>query len=111
MKKDLRQIRQEKGLTMKQICDRAHVGTMFISRIERGAVDVDNITLGNALRVSMVLGITLDEFYDAAKAVEPTHKAGNPLMVPGEPRKVGGNRWKNRKKASEKADGNTLEET
>ena len=84
MKKDLRQIRQENGLTMKQVCDRAHVGSMFVSRIERGAVDVDNISLGNALRVSMVLGISLDEFYDAAKATEPTHKVGNPQMIKGE---------------------------
>ena len=84
MKKDLRQIRQEKGLTMKQVCDRAHVGSMFVSRVERGAVDVDNISLGNALRVSMVLGITLDEFYDAAKATEPVGRAGNPNMIKGQ---------------------------
>ena len=84
MKKDIRQIRQEKGLTMKQLCDRAHVSSMFISRLERKAADVDNITLGNALKVSMVLGLTLDEFYDAAKAVEPIHKAGNPNMVKGQ---------------------------
>lgn len=84
MKKDIRQIRQEKGLTMKQLCDRAHVSSMFISRLERKASDVDNITLGNALKVSMVLGITLDEFYDAARSVEPIHRAGNPNMVKGQ---------------------------
>lgn len=104
MKKDIRQIRNEKGLTMKQLCERAHVSSMFISRLERKASNVDNITLGNALKVSMVLGITLDEFYDAAKAVEPNHKVGNPLMVKGQPRKIGGNRWKNRDKRIEDND-------
>ena len=97
--KDLRQLRQEKGLTIMQLQEKAHVGKAFVSRIENGIVDVDNITIGNALRVAMVLGVSLDEFYDAAKATKPTGRIGNPLMVKGQPRKIGGNRWKNRPKS------------
>ena len=57
-------------------------------------------------------GISLEEFYNAAKAVQPTHKVGNPLMVKGQPAKVRGDSWKYRRKDSEalKPAQNTLEE-
>ena len=94
----LQELRKAKGLTAFQLEDAAGIGRMFISRLERGVANPDNIRLGHAHKIAVILGISLDEFYMIITHAEPNHKVGNPLMVKGQPRKIGGNRWKNRDK-------------
>ena len=94
----LKELRAQKGLTAFGLDDAAGVSRGFTTRVESGLVNPDNVTIGNAHKVSVVLGISLDEFYNITKNTEPNHQKGSPLMVKGEPRRIGGNRWKNYKK-------------
>lgn len=95
---DLRELRKRRGLTVQELEERSGCGRMFVSRLEIGAADIDNVRMGNAMKVAIVLGVSLDEFYHAAKETAPNHQKGSPLMVKGEPRKIGGDSWKNRRK-------------
>lgn len=94
----LQELRKAKGLTAHQLDEAAGTGKGFTTRLECGATNPDNVTIGNAHKVSVILGISLDEFYNITVNAEPNHQKGNPLMVKGQPRKIGGNRWKNRDK-------------
>lgn len=96
---DLRELRKKRGLTIQELEERSGCGKLFITRLETNTTDIDNVRMGSAMKAAIVLGVSLDEFYHAAKATEATHKIGSPLMVKGEPRKIGGNRWKNRPKS------------
>jgi len=80
----LQELRKKRNLTAKELEERAGVGTLFVSHLETGITDVDNVRLGSAHKVAVVLGISLDEFYASAKATEPNHKVGNPLMIKGQ---------------------------
>lgn len=95
----LQELRKAKGLTAHQLDEAAGTGKGFTTRLECGATNPDNVTIGNAHKVSVILGISLDEFYNITVNAEPNHQKGNPLMVKGQPRKIGGNRWKNRPKS------------
>lgn len=95
----LQELRKAKGLTAYQLEDAAGVGRLFISRLESGATNPENVRIGSAHKISVILGISLDEFYNITVNAEPNHQKGNPLMVKGQPRKIGGNRWKNRPKS------------
>ncbi len=97
----LKELRDKRGLTVKELEQRSGCGPAFISRLETKAANIDNCRVGSAMKAAIVLGVSLDEFYYAAKNTEPTHKVGNPLMVKGQPRKVGGDSWKNRRKGTE----------
>lgn len=95
----LKELRTKKGLTAFALDEAAGTCRGFTTRIESGRVNPDNVTIGNAHKIAVVLGISLDEFYNITKNTEPNHQKGSPLMVKGEPRKIGGNRWKNHSKS------------
>lgn len=94
---NLRELRKRRGLTVSELEERSGCGRMFISRIETGIVNIDKCSIGSAYKAAVVLGVSLDEFYMAAKNTEPTHKVGSPLMVKGQPAKVRGDSWKYRR--------------
>lgn len=97
----LQELRKAKGLTAYQLEDAAGVSRLFISRLETGRSNPDNITIGNAHKVAVVLGISLDEFYNITKNAVPNHKKGSPLMITGQPRQIGGDSWKYRRKKND----------
>ena len=97
----LQELRRNKNMTAYQLDEAAGIGKGFTARLESGVVKPENVTIGNAHKISVILGISLDEFYMIVTSVEPNHKKGSPLMVTGQPRKIGGNRWKNYKKESD----------
>lgn len=80
----LQELRKRRNLTAKELEERAGVGLLFVSHLETKATDIDNVRLGSAKKVATVLGVSLDEFYECAKATEPTRKAGNPNMIKGQ---------------------------
>ena len=82
--RDLKELRKARGLTIRELEDHAGVSYCFCARLEQGRANPDNVTLGNAHKVAVVLGVSLDEFYASAKATEPNHKVGSPLMVKGQ---------------------------
>lgn len=94
----IQELRRSRNLTAFQLDEAAGVGKGFTTRLESGQCVPDNVTIGNAHRLAVVLGISMDEFYMIITHVEPNHRKGNPLMVKGEPRKIGGDSWKNRRK-------------
>lgn len=97
----IQELRRSRNLTAFQLDEAAGVGKGFTTRLESGQSVPDNVTIGNAHRLAVVLGISLDEFYMIITHTEPNHQKGSPLMVKGQPRKIGGNRWKNREKKSD----------
>lgn len=80
----LQELRKRRNLTARELEERAGVGQLFVSHLETKATDIDNVRLGSAKKVATVLGVSLDEFYECAKATEPIGKAGNPNMVKGQ---------------------------
>lgn len=94
----LQELRRAKGLTAYQLEDAAGVGRLFVARLESGATNPENVRIGYAHKVAVVLGISMDEFYMITTNAEPNHQKGNPLIVKGQPRKIGGDSWKNRRK-------------
>lgn len=58
----LREIRQERGLTLKQLAELSGVHYMKIHQIETGKIKPENITLRNAVKLANALGCTPDEF-------------------------------------------------
>ena len=94
----LQELRKAKGLTAYQLEDAAGVGRLFVARLESGQTNPENVRIGYAHKIAVILGISLDEFYMITTNAEPNHQKGSPLMVRGQPRKIGGNRWKNRPK-------------
>ncbi len=101
----LQELRRKKGLTAFQLDEAAGVGKGFTTRIECGRTSPDRIPIGSAHKVAIVLGISLDEFYNIACNAEPNHQKGSPLMVPGQPRQIGGDSWKNRRSADDETTG------
>lgn len=95
----LQELRKAKGLTAYQLEDAAGVGRLFVARLESGQTNPENVRIGYAHKIAVILGISLDEFYMITTNAEPNHQKGSPLMVKGQPRKIGGNRWKNRPKS------------
>lgn len=57
----LRELRQEKGLTLQQLAELSGVHYMKIHQIETGKIKPENITLKNALKLVKALGCTPDE--------------------------------------------------
>ena len=101
----LQELRKAKGLTAYQLEDAAGVGRLFVARLESGQTNPENVRIGYAHKIAVILGISLDEFYMIITNAEPNHKKGSPLMVTGEPRKIGGDAWKNRRKRENESEG------
>jgi transcriptional regulator with XRE-family HTH domain len=57
----LREIRQAKGLTLKQLAELSGVHYMKIHQIETGKIKPENITLRNAIKLAEALGCTPEE--------------------------------------------------
>ena len=91
---NLRELRERRNLTIVELEERAGCGRMFYRRIECGYVNIDNCRIGLCKKCAEILGVSLEEFYNAAKITEPTHKVGNPFMVTGQPAKFRGDSWK-----------------
>lgn len=97
----LQELRKAKGLTAFQLDEAAGIGKGFTTRLECGIVSPQNVTIGNAHKISVILGISLDEFYMIVTNIEPNHKKGSPLMITGQPRQIGGDSWKYRRKKND----------
>lgn len=65
----LRQRRQELGLTLKEVADRAGLSVGFISQIERG---ITTPSLSSLASVSRVLGAHVGDFLSQPKVTAPT---------------------------------------
>lgn len=94
---NLRELRKRRGLTITELEERSECGRMFYRRVECGYVNIDNCRIGLCKKCADVLGVSLEEFYNAAKNTEPSHKVGSPYMVKGQPAKVRGDSWKYRR--------------
>jgi len=94
---DLRELRARRGLTITELEERSGCSKHFIRRLECGLANIDNCLMGNVVKAAAVLGVSLEEFYNAAKNTEPNHKVGNPLMKKGQPAVVRGDSWKYRR--------------
>ena len=81
----IQELRKQRNLTARELEERAGVGMLFVSHLETGATNIDNVRMGSAYKVAVILGVSLDEFYACAKATEPNHKVGNPNMTKGQP--------------------------
>lgn len=57
----LRELRQAKGLTLKQLAEISGVHYMKIHQIENGKIKPENMTLRNAIKLAEALGCTPDE--------------------------------------------------
>jgi transcriptional regulator with XRE-family HTH domain len=57
----LREIRQEKGLTLKQLAEISGVHYVKIAQIETGKIKPENITLKNALKLAKALDCSTDD--------------------------------------------------
>lgn len=63
-KRTLYEIRKEKGLLQKEIAEASFVSPTFYSFVERG----ERIpSMKAASRMAQILGVTLDEFFEAIK--------------------------------------------
>lgn len=58
---DLKAIRIERGLTMKQVAEQANVCESYISRIENGK---QSMPVPTAKRIAAVLGFDWTKFYE-----------------------------------------------
>ena len=81
----IQELRKQRNLTAFQLDEAAGVGKGFTTRVECGLTIPDRIPIGQAHKICLILGISLDEFYNIVKSVEPNHKKGSPLMVKGQP--------------------------
>ena len=57
----LKELRQAKGLTLKQLAELSGVHYMKIHQIESGKIKPENMTLRNAIKLAEALGCTPDE--------------------------------------------------
>lgn len=60
MENRVRELRHEKGLTLQALAGKAGVTYQWISKIERGVMKIENITLKNALALTRALTDTND---------------------------------------------------
>ena len=57
----IKALRESKGLTQIQLAEKASVHVMKISKIERGEIDILNITLRTALSLAKALDVTVED--------------------------------------------------
>jgi len=57
----IRDYRLSRGLTQQQLADAALLNRSQIQKLERGEIQVGNITLANAARLAAALGIEIDD--------------------------------------------------
>lgn len=57
----IKALRESKGLTQIQLAEKASIHVMKISKIERGEIDILNITLRTALSLAKALDVTIED--------------------------------------------------
>ena len=57
----IKQIREEKGISRKELSQLSEVHYNKISDYENGYTKTENITVGNLFKIATALGVTLDE--------------------------------------------------
>lgn len=57
----IKALRESKGLTQIQLAEKASIHAMKISKIERGEIDILNITLRTALSLAKALDVTIED--------------------------------------------------
>lgn len=60
----IREYRTARGLTQQQLADAAFLNRSQIQKIERGEIQVGNITLANAARLAAALDITIEQLIE-----------------------------------------------
>ena len=61
---NISELRKSKSLTQQKLSDISGVPKMTISKIERGVISVNNISLENAVKLANALGIMAEELLD-----------------------------------------------
>lgn len=57
----IKALRESKELTQIQLAEKARIHAMKISKIERGEIDILNITLRTALSLAKALDVTIED--------------------------------------------------
>lgn len=52
----LKEIREEKGLSQGNLAKASGINVQWISKVERGVIKTENISLGNAIKIAKALG-------------------------------------------------------
>ena len=60
----LAELRNKKGITQAQLADALDKKQSYVGRIESGTINVNNITLTNAYKLSKVLGCRIEDLVD-----------------------------------------------
>jgi len=60
----IRDYRLARGLTQQQLADAAILNRSQIQKLERGEIQVGNITLSNAARLACALGIKIEDLIE-----------------------------------------------
>lgn len=66
----LRELRQAAGLTQAALAEAARINVVQIQRMEAGKISMDNITLGNALRLAAALHVTPQDLLGDKMGIE-----------------------------------------
>lgn len=61
MTNHIKEIRESKGITRKELSAMSDVHYNKLSDYENGYTKTENITIGNMLKIASALGVTLDE--------------------------------------------------
>ena len=60
----LAELRIKRGITQAQLADVLEKKQAYIGRIESGMININNITLANAYKLSQVLGCRIEDLVD-----------------------------------------------
>jgi len=63
----IRECRLARGLSQQQLADTAGLNRSQIQKIERGEIQIGNITLANAARLAAALAIKIEELLEESK--------------------------------------------
>ncbi len=61
MKNNIKKIREQKGITRKELSTFSGIHYKKITDYENDYIKFENITIGNLNRIAIALGVTLDE--------------------------------------------------
>lgn len=61
MKNNIKEIREQKGLTRKELAELSGLHYKKITDYENNYINIENVTIGNLNRIAIALHCTLDE--------------------------------------------------
>ena len=76
----IRELRRVRGLTMRDLAERADLTPGFISQLER---DLTSVSLASLARICDVLGVTIGHLADPAPGVLVYRRGEHPVAEPG----------------------------